>query len=194
MTEHSKMTLGWFWENSSTGPLLRHGGGDDGFRSEMAVYEKKDVAFGFMMNRSDGPVAEIREALRKAAVAAPLPETPRTVALIALALYEVGGTAPVISLFGEKQASSRQDAYSIYTFSVDLLRRGKLDDALDLAKGMVSHSDHPLLQHHLAETLWANGQLEGALKAVKRTLELQDGYGPSLKLLGEIERNQQKTQ
>ena len=153
-SETKEATLGWSRNSTAEGVLLRHGGSDDGFRSEMAIFEDVDAGYGLMTNMESAPVDAIRLALRRASVNQPLPPVPGpSLAMKAHQLYSEKGTQAVIDLFAEHKA--REDGemmYAIYQFSADLLLNGNISDAEKMAEGMIAYyPDHPRLKAFLAD-------------------------------------------
>lgn len=190
MADDWKMTLGWFWHMTDEGGVLRHGGGDDGFRSEMAVMESENAAYGMMMNRSEGPLADIRLALRRAATGKPLPPIPTdSVVLKAAHAHKVLGIESVVTMFKEMMDSSRRrEAYSVYTYSVDLMLKGNLETALELAQGFRTVSpDHPLILSHLASIYLKMGDQDQARVMAEAALKQRPGFAEATSVLNTLE-------
>ncbi len=154
VSETKENTLGWSRNSTDEGVLLRHGGSDDGFRSEMAVFEDIDAGYGLMTNMESAPMAEIRLALRRATVKQPLPPVPGpSLAMKAHQLYSEKGTQAVIDLFAEHKAKDDGEMmYAIYQFSKDLFLSNNISDAEKMAEGMITYyAEHPALQTFLDE-------------------------------------------
>jgi hypothetical protein len=148
-------TLGWSRTTTDEGVLLGHVGSDDGFRSEMAVFETRDAGYGFMTNMEAAPTADISQALRRAAADLPLPQVPGpSMAMKAYLLYSKQGTEAVINLFGDiKAKDDGAMMFAIYLFSKDLFLNNNFSDAGKMAAGMIAHyPDHPVLRAFLVDT------------------------------------------
>lgn len=185
MSESAQMTLGWFRQSGEPGIVLRHGGGDDGFRSEMAVFEDRDAGYGLMTNAEGAPVAEISQALRLAAADLPLPEVPSGGPGLA---YKQGGVPALIAQFAaHAQAGAAEGMFAVYALGQELLAEQKVDESLALAEGMVGvYGDHHRLQLYLAQARVASGDPEGARTALGKSLEIRPEFSEAQELLSSL--------
>jgi CubicO group peptidase (beta-lactamase class C family) len=190
MADDFKMTRGWFKASGDGFSVYRHGGGDDGFLSEMAVFADRDAGYGLMLNKDQAPLVAIRAALRNAAMDIPLPELPgpsrgQKIA----ALFEEKGAQAVVDHFGEVLANDGGEAelYAVYFFANDRLMAGDLVNAEALADGMLGHFDGlPILHVFQGEAKLALGKKAEARKAAENALALRPDAAAVLDLLARI--------
>ena len=185
MSETAQMTLGWFRQGADALKVLRHGGGDDGFRSEMTVFEGRDSGYALMTNSEGTPVAEIRRALQQAAADLPLPDVPRGGPGF---VYAQGGVPALVAQFAaHAQAKEAEGMFAIYALGRELLAENKHDESLALAEGMVGvYGDHHRLQHYLAQSRLATGDPQGARAALNRSLEIRPGFADAQAMLDQL--------
>ncbi len=172
-SETAKMTHSWFWRMTDEGALLRHGGGDDGFRSEMAVFEARDAGYGLMSNGENAPMSAIRTALRTFAAGKPLPPLPVNKAQNLATLLETEGPDALIAEFASRVAAEDgATAFLIYGIAREAFESGDRKTAETLAEGMAkTYPDHPRINTFLGEVKFAMKKYDEAGIAAKRALD-----------------------
>jgi len=196
MSDKRHMTRGWSRAvTDDSGTLLRHGGSDEGFRTEMAVFEDKDAGYGLMSNKEQLPLAEIQKALRYHALDKPLPAIPGLSAgQKTVSLFKKEGALAVVINFGKAISSgTKTEADAIYFFSQDLLRNGDRVNAEIMADGMVKHlPNHHLIQAFKANVKFELGKISEAEQAARKALDMQADIASMKELLTQISKQKNR--